>query len=131
MKTSSFVKWTVLTLGSMLFAAILISLKPVPNAPEEKCAVSKGILSAIEEGSSYDIYLSLEGDDKRYYINRGMERGLAINELKEQLVGQAVTVTYPKYWTVLDPFGKTRHIAKLEYQNQVLFSEIPNNPITQ
>jgi hypothetical protein len=93
--------------------------------------VSKGILASVEKGSSYDIFLSLEGDDRRYYINRGEERGFSIAELRKQLSGKAVTVKYPKYWTVLDPLGKMKQLAKLEHQNQPVFSEIPNNPITQ
>jgi hypothetical protein len=44
--------------------------------------------------------------------------------LQKQFPGKAVTVKYPEYWAVLDPLGKTKHIVKLEHQNQIVFSEI-------
>lgn len=125
MKKSSLSKRVFSVLGLILFLLVVYSLRPVPITSEEKCIVSEGKLDSVEEGTSYDIYLSLEGDEKRYYINRGIEQGLSVEDLKKQLLGKTVRLRYPIYWTLLDPFGKTKHIAKLEYQDQVLFSEIP------
>lgn len=40
-----------------------------------------------------------------------------------QLVNQAVEIAHPKYWTPLDPFNQTRHIAQLKYRDNIIFKE--------
>ena len=61
---------------------------------------------------------------RRFYINRGLENGLELNNLKEKLIGNSIVVKYPKYWTPLDWNDKIKHISKVEFNNEILFNEL-------
>ena len=45
-------------------------------------------------------------------------------DLENKLIGQVVTMKYPKYWTPLDWNNSIRHISKLEFRDKVLFNEL-------
>lgn len=112
----------------MLSAATALVLRPVPIINEEDCQVVTGKVSNVFEGGDKDICLVLQNTSPRFlyrlfYINRGVERGLNPAELKKDLLGQAVTIKFPSYWTPLDPNDSVRHVAKLEFDGAVLFDE--------
>ena len=65
----------------------------------------------------------LMNDESRYYINRGIESGLSVEELKEVLLGKEVYITYPPHWSFLDPMNTTKHISKLATRNEIFYSE--------
>ena len=56
--------------------------------------------------------------------NRGLERGLNLEELQKELIGNNVTIRYPKHWTLLDPNNKIKHLSVLEYNGKEIFNEI-------
>lgn len=108
-----------------LFLIVAVSIfRPVPIVRESKAIVVNGYITDIYEGGTNDIVFKIKDDNRRFYINRGLESGLTIGKLKEQLIGNKVTFKYPKYWTPLDWNNQIRHISKLEYNTQVLFSEL-------
>ena len=72
---------------------------------------------------SFDIVFKLMNDESRYYINRGIESGLSVEELKEVLLGKEVYITYPPHWSFLDPMNTTKHISKLATRNEIFYSE--------
>ena len=101
----------------------ITTLRPVPNLPEEKCKEAYGAIERIYEGSSFDIVFKLMNDDSHYYINRGIESGLVIEDLKEELLGKEIYIKYPPHWTFLDPMNKTKHIVKLSTRDEIIYSE--------
>ena len=107
----------------LLFIAGILIFRPVPIISEDKAVVVEGVVSEIHERGVKDIVFKLKGDNTTYYINRGLEHGLTIEELKEKLIGNHVILKYPKYWTPLDWNNKIRHISKVEFNNDVLFNE--------
>lgn len=110
-------------LGTIILAAFAI-LRPVPIVPLAECAKVDGVLAAVSEGGVNDVCLQIEGQpDKMFYINRGLEAGLDIAQLRSDLVGKQVQIAYPKYWTPLDPFNSTRHVSMLASSAEVLFDE--------
>jgi hypothetical protein len=106
-----------LTMGAGIF-------RPVPKVPENDLLVTEGTVSNIFEAGVRDIVFELEGTDRSYYINRGIDQGIDIKSLKSKLIGKDVIIKYPEYWTILDPKEKTRHITKLEAAGEVIFTEI-------
>ena len=60
----------------------------------------------------------------RYYINRGTEQGLNIEDLQARMAGKEITIKYPHHWTPLDPNNKIKHLSKLYFEDEVIFSEV-------
>ena len=107
--------------GILILGFLII--KPVPIVAEEKAVAVQGLVVDIFEGGVKDVVFKLNNDNSSYYINRGLEHGLTIEDLKEKLVGNHVILKCPKYWTPLDWNNKTRHISKVEFNDEVLFNE--------
>lgn len=114
--------WIVV--AAVFFAGVLI-LRPVPIPDDEKdCLRVSGTVRAIYEAGVKDVVFKLKGVDRAFYINRGLERGLDVKKLKADLMNKEVVMLYPKYWTPLDPFNSVRHISKLEWNGQTVFTEV-------
>lgn len=116
----------ILIIGGILFLGLsALVLRPVPiPASEKDCLIETGVVVAIYEAGEKDVVFQLADTDQRFYINRGLERGLVLDVLKATLMNQEVTVKYPDYWTPLDPRNDSRHLSQLEYRGAVIFSEI-------
>jgi hypothetical protein len=113
----------IMSFSIFLFIAILI-FRPVPIVSESKAIAENGIVSEIYSNKGNDIIFVMEGKERRFYINRGLENGLELDNLKEKLIGNSVVVKYPKYWTPLDWNNNIRHISKVEFNGEVLFNEL-------
>lgn len=111
---------------AFLLLAILI-LRPVPRATEHNIDTVSGVVVDIFEGGENDIVFKLSGNKTRYYINRGLEEGLDLHELKASLMGEEVVISYPRYWTPLDHSGKIRHLSRLIHGNDVIFNEVQHS----
>ena len=99
-------------------------VRPVPIVEEDKCKIFEGTVVEIFEGAEYDIVFTFKEETTHFYINRGLERGLNLNTLRNDLVNNKITVKYPRYWTPLDPSNSTRHLSKLEFDGITIFSEL-------
>lgn len=119
-----FMKKVILFFGGAFFLVCILIFRPVPIVEESRAIVVEGIVSSVYEGGENDVVLTLVGVDQRYYINRGLEGGLVLSELKEDLIEKKVTMKYPRYWTPLDWNNEIRHISKLEFNGDVLFNEL-------
>lgn len=108
-----------------LFVALAIAiLRPVPTPEENDCLIVKGTVIDLYEAGTKDVCFKLQGEDRVFYVNRGLERGLDLEKLKLELINKEITIKYPKHWTPLDPFNSIRHISKIESVGQTIFSEI-------
>ncbi|MHA7056582.1 hypothetical protein ACWGOQ_0005140 [Aquimarina sp. M1] len=100
------------------------TFKPIRNVQPDDVIEIKGIVTKIEEGSGFDIAITLQNDDHYYYINRGLEQGLSIKELQKELLNKKVTL-YPIYrWTIFTRDKIMGHISKLTIGDRVIFNEI-------
>ena len=118
------IKKTLIGIAVMFaFLAVLI-LRPVPIVSEDKALVERGVVKNIFEGGVKDIVFKLENNIRIFYINRGLEKGLIIEELRRTLVGNEVIIKYPKYWTPLDWNNKGHHISKVETDKEISFNEL-------
>lgn len=114
-----------LMLGFLLLILGFMTLRPVhiPRNVNE-CLVAKGKVVRIYEGGIKDVAFRLEGNKTTYYINRGLEQGLDLTKLQKELLGNNVTIRYPKHWTLLDPDNKIKHLSVLEYNGNEIYNEI-------
>ena len=116
------IQWVVASafiLPFLAFGAIMI-LK-VPIKPESELLTQSGIVSYIYEGGVKDVCFRLEGDQNVYYINRGLENGLHLQELQETLLGKEVTIKYPEHW--LMEKAKTIHLSILRSDGETIYNE--------
>tara|TARA_R100001369_G_C3314535_1_gene167865 strand:+ start:1054 stop:1428 length:375 start_codon:yes stop_codon:yes gene_type:complete len=107
----------------ILIIAILI-FRPVPIVSENKTISESGIVKEIYSNKGNDIIFVLENIERRFYINRGLENGLELNNLKQKLIGNSIVVKYPKYWTPLDWNNSIKHISKVEFNDEIVFNEL-------
>ena len=99
-----------------------MALKPVPVGTEDKAIVVTGIVTEVYEAGYKDANIKLANSPITFYINRGLEHHLHMDSLKK-MINYEVTIKYPKYWTPLDWHNKTKHVSKLEYRAQIIYSE--------
>lgn len=118
-------KYIYLSIVLFLFTLAALTLRPVniPKDPNE-CLVAQGKVVKVFEGGTNDVAFRLEGDKTVYYINRGLEYGLVLEELQKDLTGNNVTIRYPEHWTLLDPNNTIKHLCILEFNGKELFNEI-------
>lgn len=112
--------------GVLIVAFFAMIIRPVPIPSDEKeLLVIEGTVAEIYEGGVKDVNFRLkEFPNKVFYFNRGLENGLDLNDLKSKLLDQKITIKYPKYWTPLAPNNRTKHASILEFNGEVLYSEL-------
>lgn len=113
-------------IGCSIFLLLLFALgiRPVPQATKNNCKKFTGKVAQVYESGVKDVVIRFHNEAPKFYINRGLEQGLDLGELQEKLTGEEVHITYPSYWTVFDPQNKIKHLAKLEIDGEVIYSEM-------
>ena len=95
------VKITLISFSLIILIIAILIFRPVPIVSENQTISESGIVTEIYSNKGNDIIFVLENTKRRFYINRGLERGLELKNLKEKLIGNSIVVKYPKYWTDL------------------------------
>ena len=116
-----------ITLVSFILIVSIIAVlifRPVPIVSESKAISEIGIVKEIYSNKGNDVIFVMLNTDRKFYINRGLENGLELNNLKEKLIGNSIVMKYPKYWTPLDWNNSIRHISKVEFKNDIIFNEL-------
>ena len=116
-----------ITLVSLILIVSIIAVlifRPVPIVSESKAISEIGIVKEIYSNKGNDVIFIMLNTDRKFYINRGLENGLELNNLKEKLIGNSIVMKYPKYWTPLDWNNSIRHISKVEFKNEIIFNEL-------
>ena len=119
-------KWILLIGLIFLIGLGFLAFRPIPIPEENDCLSLKGRVAEIHESGTKDVSFKLHGSDKTFYLNRGLERGLDLEELKTTLANKEIIIKYPKYWTPLDPANSIRHVSKIEFNGQTFFTELTN-----
>ena len=117
LKTVLWVGGILLAIPVSLAAFFLIVVGPV-DISKDNCVLVKGTAVRIFEGPSYDIVFKLKEYDRVFYINRGIEQGLSVKGLQNDLLGQQVELWYAKSW----PFDGG-HMTQLQRRGKILYSE--------
>ena len=123
-KLSKLIKITLVSFSLIILIIAVLIFRPVPIVSESNAISEIGIVKEIYSNKGNDVIFVMENTNRRFYINRGLENGLELNNLKEKLIGNSIVVKYPKYWTPLDWNDKIKHISKVEFNNEILFNEL-------
>lgn len=115
--------WIILT-GVIFIGLGILAFRPVPIPNEKDCLVLKGTVSEVYEAGTKDVIFKLDGFDKEFYVNRGLEKGMDLKKLRADLVNKEIVIKYPKYWTPLNPTNSIRHVSKIEFDGRTIFTEI-------
>ncbi len=115
--------WTFI-IFSLLSIILLMALRPIAKPTAANCKTFKAEVKEISEAGTKDVLFQFRDRQATYYINRGLERGLYLDTLRNKLTGQLVTVDYVRHWTPLDPFTDGRHIAKISVADEVIYDEL-------
>lgn len=105
----------------LILTLLVLILRPVPT-PESigDCEIVEGEVLLIGEAGANDIMLKLKDSTQQFYINRGSDFGLELEELH----GQEVQIYFPKYWTPLDWNNHIRHLSEIWLGEELIYSEI-------
>ena len=117
-----------LTVGLVILFAAMVAFVmrfSIRNVQISDCVAVQGTVERIWEGSSYDVCFRLRNDPRTYYINRGLEQGLQLQQLKAELVGQPIDLWYVDLWTPMDPNSMSRHVSRVTRSDgEIVFDEI-------
>lgn len=117
-------KYVLIIIGVLFFTTAVLIFRPVPIVKESNAIVESGVVKEIYSNKGNDIIFKLENRKRRFYINRGLENDLDLEDLKSKLIGSKVTFKYPKYWTPLDWNDEIKHLSKVEFNQEVIFNEL-------
>jgi len=106
----------------LLVALIFVTLRPLAPATVRNTEEVQATLIRISEGTSHDLLIELKDDPNHYYINRGLEQGLHLQELKNELEGKEIRLRYIKHWSLLNPVGRARPLAQLSADGKAIFN---------
>ena len=101
----------------ILLLPLLMTGCLIQNPTPEDCVTKEITVNEIVESTSYDIMFK-ESNGDFYYINRGLERGLSIDELNETVLNKKVTLHLYKFW-----FGTSEHISQISLDDDIIFTE--------
>ena len=109
----------VLSFFSLLTIFLLVRSCVVSNPQLDDTVVITTTITKITEGPSNDIVFHDNGGDK-YYINRGLERGLNLDNLNTTVLNKTVTLHLAK---VLGGMATSEHISQLAVGDTIIFTE--------
>lgn len=112
----------------VLFIAFMIAViqtfRPVRNVQPDDVMKIEGVVTDIQEGPGFDIVITIKNDEHYYYINRGLQHHLTINQLQSKVLNKKVTLYTIERWTIFTRDKNMGHISKLMIDDEVIFNEI-------
>ncbi|WP_343909953.1 hypothetical protein [Aquimarina litoralis] len=125
MKKTGRIFFSISSVLFIIFMWVAIqTFKPIRDVQPDDVIEITGVVAKVEEKSGFDIAITLENDDHYYYINRGLERGLTIQQLQEELIGKKVTLYSIHRWTIFTRDKIMGHVSKLTVDDRIIFNEI-------
>ncbi|WP_082994799.1 MULTISPECIES: hypothetical protein [Aquimarina] len=107
--------------------AVIQTFRPVRNVQPDDVMKIEGIVTNIQEGSGFDIVITLKNDKHHYYINRGLQYQLTVEQLRSDILNKKVTLYGIERWTIFTRDKNMGHISKLIIDDIVIFNEIDND----
>ncbi|MBG6131925.1 hypothetical protein IWQ47_003333 [Aquimarina sp. EL_43] len=107
--------------------AVIQTFRPVRNVQPDDVMKIEGIVTNIQEGSGFDIVITLKNDKHHYYINRGLQYQLTVEQLRSDILNKRVTLYGIERWTIFTRDKNMGHISKLIIDDIVIFNEIDND----
>ncbi|MBE9155964.1 hypothetical protein IQ265_03825 [Nodosilinea sp. LEGE 06152] len=110
--------------ASLALVAYVLVVSIVPRPTVNNTDVISGRVTKIMNGGINDVVISLEGDNRIYYINRGLERGIDFNQFTQQLEGEQIELHVIRLkWSPLNPSRQVVPIGRVTLGQKVLFTD--------
>lgn len=118
MKTKKIV---VASIFFFLMITLGLIFRPLPSSSAGNTLVSTGTIEEVVETGEKDILFKLKDDDRFYYIDEELEKGISFPELRQELSGKSVQIHYVKHWTPIDPL-RVMYVTKVDLNKMTLYS---------
>jgi len=105
---------------------VFLSGKSGLNKSKEACKKISGIVTSIYEDGTKDAVFQIAGQNKVFYINRGIEKNISISDLSQKLVGKEVNILYADNWSPLGSIGESKPISELSAGEELVYTEFPD-----
>lgn len=116
--------------GIIIFTVLIIALlylvfRPIPVSRDNSIAINTTI-DKVSEGSEDNIILKLNNTSGIFYINHGLQKGLNLDTLQQELQNREVSVLYLKsnFFSGFSPVKGTKYITELKLGDKVIYSEL-------
>ncbi len=109
-------------LTGLLILAVF-SFRPAPKFSNCNSQKIKARVSKVYSVDKNNLVFELEDVKGKFYIN--LQQTLDINtvSVEDLLLNREVTITYPKHWTIFDPFNRVHPIFEISYQEEIIYTE--------
>ncbi|MEL6986207.1 MAG: hypothetical protein AAGK97_00090 [Bacteroidota bacterium] len=84
----------------------------------------EGIVEEVFSPCCKDVVIKLKNSTKVYYFNRGLEDGLNVEQMKEDLIGKLIQLKQINHWTPLDPDNYSIPLAELLLEGSVYYTRM-------
>ncbi len=108
-------------LGILVF--LLLLFRPVSLSRNDSIQISGILESTSYDKNNHDLSIKIVGDNREFYINRALEKGIQPIEFGRSLDKKLLRFSYVDQWTFLDPLSQVRHITELSIGDSLVFSE--------
>lgn len=110
--------------ASFALVTYVLVASVVPRPTVDNTDVISGRVTKVMDGGVNDVVITLEGDDRIYYINRGQERGVELNRFAQQLEGEQIELRAVQLmWSPLNPSRRVVPVARVTLEQKVLFTD--------
>ena len=108
-------KIVVASIFFFLMITLGLVFRPLPSSSSENTVVFTGTIEQVIETGNKNVVFKLKNDDRFYFIEEGLGKGLSFPELQQELSGKSVEIHYVKHWTPIDPLrvrSEERRVGK-------------------
>jgi len=110
----------LLAIPVLLIAFVMWAKVPEPT-PENTVEIEFDFVQ-VQSPCCQDVMISVPDDDHVYYINRGLEKGIVLDERNQKFQGKKMTLSWVKTrWNPFNSSGRHRPVAKVSSGGEVYF----------
>jgi hypothetical protein len=109
--------------GLILFGSIVMAtLRPHVDLTAAS-VTQRGVVTEIYETVFDDLALKLKGQQKIFYLDGALAKGMSLSQIKDKLINKAVTIQYPDRWTPISESEEQYYVSTLAYQGEVIYQD--------
>ena len=121
-------KKIIVTIIAVLVVVVLGSELLRNSTSEENCMQISGLVTEVSEGGNKDVVIKIDGSHTAYYINRGLENGVKLKNLQNDLLNKNATLTFNPRNSILGIIvgngNSIKEIYKLQKGSNLLFRKL-------
>jgi len=103
---------------------VLLAIRPVPAEAVYNVKSVTGKIVNVSEGEvPGEVVILLRNNNRTFYINRGTQRGINFQVLKNNLLYRQATLNFVKHWTPSDDVSERIPIARLTIAGQTYWQK--------